>query len=513
MAGYVGDVAYTLGFYRELSPTYLSLACVLNGVDGPNPTKDLRYCELGCGRGYGTTLLAAANPNVDFVGIDFNPSHIAEARTLSSRAGISNVAFLEMGFGDAARSPDPKLKDFDIVGIHGVYSWVKPEIRADVLHFLRDKVLAGGLVYNSYNTLPGWTTLGPVHHLIMQTAKRSSRDSVGVLSETLGTLDALVRNNSALITQNPGLKGRLELMQKQEKTYLAHEFVNEGWQPLYVTEVMAEFAEAKFTYIGSANLLENGLDLSVPANLRAIVRTAPDDPMRELLKDYIVNKQFRRDLYIKGPQRIALREKRQRFNNMPFAKTLMTKTVPKKFQLPIGEAAPKKESLAAILSAFESGVCTGGELLSSAQKAGLSDAETALLTMMLISAGSIAPARADHDKVDRSPSDRINQAVMELTLTADTHRFLASPVIGSALGTTFIDRILAPDVVRLGNATDCEIAGAAFNRLASVGRSFRREEGDNSLPTDANIEEIAKLVREFRDVRFPRWSELGIVSS
>jgi len=88
MSGYVGDVAYTLGFYRELSPTYLSLACVLNGVDGPNPTKALRYCELGCGRGYGTALLAVANPNVEFVRIDFNPSHIAEARTLASRAYI-----------------------------------------------------------------------------------------------------------------------------------------------------------------------------------------------------------------------------------------------------------------------------------------------------------------------------------------------------------------------------------------------------------------------------------------
>src|SRR5262245_43656508 len=121
MSGYVGDVAYTLGFYRELSPTYLSLTCVMNGVDGPSPTKPLRYCELGCGRGYGTVLLAAANPNIEFVGIDFNPSHVAEARSLASRANIGNLTFFEMSFGDAARSTDPKLKDFDIVGIHGVY--------------------------------------------------------------------------------------------------------------------------------------------------------------------------------------------------------------------------------------------------------------------------------------------------------------------------------------------------------------------------------------------------------
>ncbi len=83
-AGYVGDVNYTLGFYRELSPTYLSLACVMSGVEGPDVTKPMRYCELGCGRGFGTVLLAAANPNIEFVGVDFNPSHIAEARSLAN---------------------------------------------------------------------------------------------------------------------------------------------------------------------------------------------------------------------------------------------------------------------------------------------------------------------------------------------------------------------------------------------------------------------------------------------
>jgi hypothetical protein len=431
---------------------------------------------------------------------------------LASRAGISNLTFFEMGFDEAARSPDPKLKDFDIVGIHGVYSWVKPEIRNEMHHFLRDKLLAGGLVYNSYNTLPGWASSGPVHHLAMQTARRSSRDSVGVMDQTIKTLAALVQNKSAFITQNPGLKGRIELMEKQDKTYLAHEFVNEGWQPLYVTEAIANFAEAKLTYIGSANLLENRLDLSVPRDLLPLVRDAPDDAMRELLKDYIVNKQFRRDLYIKGPQKIALREKRQRFNDTPFARTLMSSNVPKKFQLPIGEATPRKDSLEAIMGTLGGDVRTGGELMEAVQKVGLSDAEAALLLMMLINTGTIAPARPDYGKVDRAPSRRINQAVMELTLAADTHRFLASPVIGSALGATLMDRILAADTVRLASAADGEIASAAFDRLAAAGRSFRREEENPALSKAASIDEIAKLVKDFRDVRLPRWSALGIVS-
>ena len=103
MSGYVTDVTYTLGFYRELAPSYLNYVCIINGVEGIPVGRTLRYCDLGCGRGYGTTLLAAANPDIEFVGIDFNPMHVNEARAFAKRAAISNVTFLELSFGEAAR--------------------------------------------------------------------------------------------------------------------------------------------------------------------------------------------------------------------------------------------------------------------------------------------------------------------------------------------------------------------------------------------------------------------------
>ena len=46
-SGYVGDVSYTLGFYRELSTTFLHFCAVMNGVEAPALNRPLRYCELG----------------------------------------------------------------------------------------------------------------------------------------------------------------------------------------------------------------------------------------------------------------------------------------------------------------------------------------------------------------------------------------------------------------------------------------------------------------------------------
>src|SRR5262249_43548645 len=159
--------------YRELAPTFLNFACVINGVVAPEPEKPLRYCELGCGRGYGTVLLAAANPNSHYVGIDFNPAHIAEARGLAKRAGVSNVTFLEMSFGDAATSSRPELADFDIVALHGVYTWIMPEVKAQIIDFVREKLVSGGLVYVSYNCMPGWAPVGPMQRLLKEVGDRS----------------------------------------------------------------------------------------------------------------------------------------------------------------------------------------------------------------------------------------------------------------------------------------------------------------------------------------------------
>jgi trans-aconitate methyltransferase len=509
MSGYVSDVTYTLGFYRELAPTYLNLACIVNGVDTPPLSEPSRYCELGCGRGYGTMLLAAANPNIEFVGIDFNPSHIAEARSLATRAKLPNITFFEMDFADAARANDPKLADFNVVVLHGVYTWVGRQIRNDIHHFIRDKLLAGGVVFNSYNVLPGWATATPIQHLLMEVAQRSSGNSFAVIEEAQSLLKKLVDHASAFVVQNPGVKGRLEIMAKQDKSYLAHEFLNSGWEPLYVTDVMSNFADAKLTYVGSATLPENQLDLCVPTDLQPVVQASSDVGMRELLKDYVINKSFRRDIYVKGPQLLPQREQRQRFVELVFKSNYMNKDLLQKIAVPIGEFTPNHKAIAALLDAMGKTAVSGGDLIAAGEKAGLREAETILLILLLVHTDAVTPVRPDYASVDRSACHRLNEAVCELSTIADSHRFLASSILGSAIATSFVDRIFAPLIFKSPKASDVDIAKKAFERLEKAGQSFQRE-GRALEKTDENILEMSKVVCEFRVDRLPRWRELGI---
>lgn len=509
-SGYVGDVAYTLGFYPELAPSILNYACLVNGVEGLPLSRKLRYCELGCGRGYGTTLLAAANPDIEFVGIDFNPSHIAEARTLAKRAGIVNVAFFESSFRDAARSNDPRLIEFDIVALHGVYAWVEQVVREDVHEFIRAKLVSGGLAFVSYNTMPGWARMIPVQRLLIEAANRSGGDSLARVSKGADLLKQLIEKSSGFTTQDPVLKERLAKSIEQDKHYLAHEFLASGWKPLFVTETIAALADVKLSYVGSANIAENRPGLCVRKDLLDTVAAAPDVAMRELIKDFAVNKQFRRDVYVKGPQQLSPQEQERRLQGLTFALTSTGQEAPEKMRIPTGEVTANKYVVDAVWRCVIKGARTGAEILSEAAKTGAKPSYVWQLVEMLVHNGIISPGRGDAARVDGSASRRLNETVMELTLSADTHRFLASPVLGSAVRANFLDRIVAPLLVRNSQVDDIKIAGAAFDRVMESGQHLIQH-GRPMAKNDENLREVARTVREFREVRLPRWRALAIL--
>ena len=109
-SGYITDKAYVHDFCRVQTPPMLALAALCGGVQAPGGAGEaLAYCDLGCGQGYTANIIAAANPAVQVLGVDFNPSHIANARALAQAAGLSNVDFREASFEDNADRKSTRL--------------------------------------------------------------------------------------------------------------------------------------------------------------------------------------------------------------------------------------------------------------------------------------------------------------------------------------------------------------------------------------------------------------------
>lgn len=254
-SGYVADLGYTFGFYRELTPTQLAYALHSSGVDAPDPTRPLAWCELGCGQGLSANLIAAAYPQAQIYATDFNPAQIAGARRLAAEARLSNVQFFDDSFADFLSRDG--LPDFDIIAFHGIWSWIAPEHRRSLVEIVRRKLKPGGLVYNSYNALPGWSIMAPVRQLMYFHGRTSSAPTGQKIDPAVAFAERLLDTNPGYLRANPSIKERFgKQIKSQNRNYLAHEYLNEEWNLMYFADVAAEMSDAKVSFAASAHLLD-----------------------------------------------------------------------------------------------------------------------------------------------------------------------------------------------------------------------------------------------------------------
>ena len=117
----------------------------------PSPEGEpFRYFELGYGQGVSLNVHAAVNRG-EFWGTDFNPEHVTFARRMAEPG--APVHLLELSFEDIAECDD--LPQFQVIVAHGIWSWITETSRAAILRFVDKHLVPGGLLYLSYNALPG----------------------------------------------------------------------------------------------------------------------------------------------------------------------------------------------------------------------------------------------------------------------------------------------------------------------------------------------------------------------
>jgi SAM-dependent methyltransferase len=298
--GYVTEVGYTHGFYRELTPHLLAFAALSRGFRAPSlGDRPVRILELGCGQGFSANLISAANPDVDYTAIDFGPAHIVGARELAAAANVSNVHFLEASFEQIAA--DRAMGEFDLVTLHGVYSWVSAENRDHIIRIARDKLKAGGMLYVSYNTFPGWASFVPIRQMILDAANAAPTAALAQrLEQGFKLFNRLVDVGARSVAGSPGLVEILQKMQKMGSNYLAHELLNHEWKIFHFAEVAADMAAAKLTHIGSARVLQNLDAFNFSPAQQSLLFEIADPVHRQSVGDLIVNQRFRTDIFGKG---------------------------------------------------------------------------------------------------------------------------------------------------------------------------------------------------------------------
>jgi hypothetical protein len=185
------------------------------------------------------------------------------------------------------------------------------------------------LVYVSYNALPAWNAVAPVQRLVKELAGSSTQRSDIAILRAIEQIERFAEAKIIPERFADGLK-RLQKGRNSMLTYLAHEYLNEHWRPVYFADVARAFAGAKLEFAACSDLLKNFYNLSLNEAQRALLADVSPAELRETLKDFCIDHWFRQDVFVRGARRMSA----ARRESLLAAKTLTPlRTAPEVFEI------------------------------------------------------------------------------------------------------------------------------------------------------------------------------------
>jgi SAM-dependent methyltransferase len=503
--GYDVSVGYSYGFFREMGPDWLDLCTRVAGFEARRRKgeKSFRYLELGSGQGLGLCLFAAANPDAEFIGIDFQPEHIAHSESLADAAGLTNVRFVEADFADLATDWPADFGTFDYVTLHGIFSWISPELREAVVQCLSHATHPGSLVYAGYNTMPSWLGTVPFQHITWMIKEAGGRSGGAVIEQSIALFERLRSANATIFEILPGLKAQLQAVKTRSENYVIHEYLNENWNPLWHSQVAKEFRRAKLEYVGSATLAENMLPELLPPALRDAIVEQQSADLRQDLQDLVINQGFRRDIFCRGPLPRSGKDLEGIEDMRLYRLSAIEKGHTVKFETTFGEIAMEYRAFAEVIEALADGPKSVEELLALPNPA---KTKIPRVLLLMLHSNILAVGAAQPGTVEIA--QRQNAVIARAASNGAPYLHVAAAMLGSGAAASDIDLMLIDTWLESSGKADVPaLAAGVGKRLAGLGRQLHHE--GKPVESGDSKQRLEELATAFLETVLPKWRQLG----
>ena len=466
--GYV-DATYIHTYQPELNPLRVQLSLLNAGLMPPGMQT---ACELGVGQGVSANLHAAAS-TTHWFGNDFEPAHVGFAREIASASG-AQIHLSDEAFAQFCTRDD--LPEFDLIGLHGVWSWISDRNRATIVDFIGRKLKVGGIVYTGYNSLPGWAAMVPIRDLMVAHLEATGSRALGLAASGAAALDfaaELLATQPLFALAHPKLAQLIEQMKGQDKVYLSHEFLSRDWAPMSFSRIAELLAPARLEFACAATYQDVIGIRTLSPEKQAMLQKCPTPALRESLLDLMVNRQFRRDYWIKGARRLSEQERLRSLRGIGVILMRLRHDVSLRhagydleFTLNPAICNPILDFLA------DHRPRTLGEIEAAVSPRGIEFPQVVDLVMALVDSGDLAPV---HDttaaRSAKKQTDRLNTFLFDKARYSANYSLMASPVTGG--GAVGVDRILQffCGAIRDGRKQAADIAAYTLPlcRAAGVG--------------------------------------------
>lgn len=506
-AGYVSEIQYTYGYYSELNPLRVKLAFLNNGLKCP---KFVSACELGFGQGISTNIHAASSLTT-WVGNDFNPSQAAFAQELANFSE-SKARLYDDSFADFAIRDD--LPDFDYIGLHGIWSWISDVNREIIVEFIKRKLKVGGVLYISYNTQPGWAAMIPMRDLLTEFSSDLGSSGRGITSKidnALAFVDQLMSTNPKYLKAYPEIIPRLIDIKSKSRNYLAHEYFNKDWDPMTFSEVRKWLEPAKIEFACSANYLDHIDRINLSNDQVDFLKQFDDDMFKQSLRDFMVNQQFRKDYWVKGPRKLTLLEKNEELSALTILLISPVENISLKITGSLGEASMQESIYRPILDQLSDHKPKKiGQIEEKLRDKSINLNQIVEAIMVLSGAGYIACVDPEEPIASkRIRTDKLNAYILVKARSSGEINALASPVISGGI---YLGRFqqLCVLAIKRGLKQPNEWALFIEEILNSQGQKIVKE-GKTLETKEELLAELMSIANEFASKRMPILKALQIL--
>ena len=336
-----------------------------------------------------------------------------------------------------------------MVFAHGLYSWVDAATRESLHQFFRNGIEDNGLLYLSYNLLPGWDCLSFIKHQFSASLAETPDDPEDAARQALQRLIELRDAGALAFHHNQAAIGFLNyLVEMDNLQYTVQEFYGIDQQAFSFVEIHDTLQKCGLSYAADASLSENRLDLPIAEAGLDLLAQCPSEKELQSTKDLLQNRLFPRDIYIAGtPSKGIEKPNGQALDSIRLGIYGLSPRLPRSIRSTPGKSAELDGDLVERLESGYKMRTFGIHDLMNDEEVKLEYDALVYNLLLLMTEEFIGPFSGEFRKLPQRASSRIeipryNRVLLETPEEAHQKIFVASRVTGSGLQLSPADALL-----------------------------------------------------------------------
>src|ERR1700730_1693481 len=242
------ELPYPGAPFAQTHPDRLAAIATLFGL-APPAIEQCRVLELGCGDGGNLIPMAFALPEGRFTGIDLAGSAIDRGQKLIEAVALANIRLELLDVMDV----DAQFGEFDYIIAHGLYSWVPPPVREQILNICKSHLAPNGIAFISYNAYPG----GHLRDALRRMMKFHTRDTGSALdriTQARELLQFLVEAHPETEAYSVFLRQELEGFLTRKPEHFYHDELSEHNHRFYFHEFVKDASRHGLQFLSESRL-------------------------------------------------------------------------------------------------------------------------------------------------------------------------------------------------------------------------------------------------------------------